>query len=75
MRSLLSEMFCAMVTDLLPKKAIKTPHELEFPCKWNISAFNLTFHFCSIALVEWVVWAKRTPLGVSFDLKYSNHLI
>ena len=33
MRSLLSEMFCAMVTDLLPKKAIKTPHELEFPCK------------------------------------------
>ena len=75
MQPLLSEISFVTITDLLPKKAIKTPHELDFPCEKNIYPFNSSFYFCSISLVEWVSWAKRTPLGVSFDLKHSNNLI
>ena len=59
MQSLLSEISFIVVTDLLPKKAIKTPHELDFPCEKNICPFNSSFHFCSISLVEWVSLAKE----------------
>ena len=57
------------------KKTVKTPHKLGSPGKKNICAFNSSFHFCSISMVEWISWAKRTQLRARFDLKYSNNLI
>ena len=52
MRPLLSEISFVIVTDLMPKKALKTPHELDFPREKNICPFNSSFHFCSISLDE-----------------------
>ena len=75
MRPLLSEISFVMVTDLLPKKSYKNATWTGFPMRKNICSFISSFHFCSISLVWWVSWAKRTSLGASFDLKYSNKLI
>ena len=75
MRRLLSQISFVMVTNLLPKKSYKNATWIGFPMRKNICSFISSFHFCSITLVGWVSWAKRTTLGASFDLKYSNKLI
>ena len=75
MRPLLSDISSVIVTDLLPKKAIKHHTNCISHAKKNIYPFNSSFHFCLISLIEWVSWAKRTLLEASLDLKYSNDLI
>ena len=69
MRPLLSDISSVIVTDLLPKKAIKTPHELHFPCQKKYLPIQLIFPFL-FDLLGWMgVLGKKNTTESKFGFK------